>query len=51
MMMLNVIMLTPLAWAINAKKLLINDNGFSPSQLVFGQNCNLPIPLMILYRR
>ena len=33
---------TPLAWAINTKNSLTNDNGFSPSQLVFGRNCNLP---------
>ena len=24
---------------------LINNNGFSPSQLVFGRNCNLPSTL------
>ena len=29
-----------LAWAINVKNYLIN-NGFNPSQLVFGWNCNL----------
>ena len=31
-----------LAWAINAKNSLHNVYGFSPSQLVFGRNLNLP---------
>ena len=31
-----------LAWAVSAKNALINHNGFSPAQLVFGRNCNLP---------
>ena len=31
-----------LSWAINAKNCLHNVYGFSPSQLVFGQNPNLP---------
>ena len=31
-----------LAWAINAKNSLLNHNGFSPSQLVYGKNSNLP---------
>ena len=33
---------TVLAWAISAKNSLINHNGFSPSQIVFGKNSNLP---------
>ena len=33
---------TALAWAVWAKNSLINHNGFSPSQLVFGQNPSLP---------
>ena len=33
---------TALAWAVCAKNSLINNNGFSPSQLVFGRNTNLP---------
>ena len=33
---------TALAWAINAKNTLINNNGFSPAQLVYGRNPNLP---------
>ena len=31
-----------LAWACSAKNALQNKNGFSPNQLVFGQNVNLP---------
>ena len=31
-----------LAWCINAKNTLGNHNGFSPAQIVFGQNPNLP---------
>ena len=31
-----------LACAISAKNLLINHNGFSPSQIVFGRGTNLP---------
>ena len=33
---------TALAWAVFAKNLLINKNGFRPSQFVFGRNTNLP---------
>ena len=33
---------TAFAWAVNAKKSLINNNGFSSSLLVFVRNCNLP---------
>ena len=33
---------TALAWAVNAKNCLMNINGFSPHQLVFGQNVKLP---------
>ena len=33
---------TALAWAISAKNSLINHNGFSPLQTVFGKNSNLP---------
>ena len=33
---------TALAWALNAKNCLMNINGFSPHQLVFGQNVKLP---------
>ena len=37
---------TALAWAVCAKNAMINNNGFSPSQLVFGyifvNNTNLP---------
>ena len=33
---------TALAWAVSAKNSLISHNGFSPSQLVFGQNPSLP---------
>ena len=33
---------TALAWAVNAKTCLMNINGFSPHQLVFGQNVKLP---------
>ena len=31
-----------LAWALNAKNSLHNSSGFSPNQLVFGRNPNLP---------
>ena len=31
-----------LAWAVNAKNSFINVSGFSPHQLVFGRNVNLP---------
>ena len=31
-----------LAWAVNAKNALLNHNGYSPYQLVYGQNPNLP---------
>ena len=33
---------TALAWAVSAKNSLISHSGFSPSQLVFGQNPSLP---------
>ena len=33
---------TPLAWAISANNSLININGFSPYQFVFGCNVSLP---------
>ena len=33
---------TALAWAINSKNRLISNNEFSPVQLFFGRNCNLP---------
>jgi hypothetical protein len=33
---------TALAWAVNAKNCLHNVYGFSPAQLVFGKNPNLP---------
>ena len=33
---------TALAWAVSAKNSLANVNGFSPNQLVFGRNPNLP---------
>lgn len=33
---------TALAWAVNAKNAMLNHNGFSPYQLIFGQNPNLP---------
>lgn len=36
---------TALAWTVSAKNALINHNGFSPSQLVFGQNSNLSITI------
>ena len=31
-----------LAWAISAKNILYNVHGFSPNQLVFSRNPNLP---------
>ena len=31
-----------LPWCLNAKNLLANIHGFSPSQLAFGQNPKLP---------
>ena len=31
-----------LAWAVSARNSLSNNSGFSPSQLVFGRNSNLP---------
>ena len=31
-----------LSWAINAKNKLHNSRGYSPNQLVFGKNPNLP---------
>ena len=34
-----------LAWALSAKNALQNKNGFSPNQLVFGHNVNLPTVL------
>ena len=33
---------TALAWAVCAKNAMISNNGFSPYQLVFGRNTNLP---------
>ena len=33
---------TALVWAISAKNALSNNKGFSPNQLVFGRNPNLP---------
>ncbi|XP_077974464.1 uncharacterized protein LOC144430404 [Styela clava] len=33
---------TALAWAVSAKNSLVNNNGFSPNQLVFGRNPTLP---------
>ena len=36
---------TALAWAINAKNSLHNVYGFSPAQLVFGKNPNIPTVL------
>ena len=33
---------TALSWVLCAKNTLINNNGFSPAQLVFGRNPNLP---------
>ena len=33
---------TALAWAVFTKNMLINNNGFSPSQLVFGGTTTLP---------
>ena len=33
---------TALAWTVFAKNELINKNGISSSQLVFGRNTNLP---------
>ena len=33
---------TAVAWAVSPKNSLINHNGFSPSQLVFGRNGNFP---------
>ena len=33
---------TALAWAFSAKNCLINVNGFSPYQIVFGKNITLP---------
>ena len=37
-----------LAWAVSAKNALQNNNGFSPNQLVFGYNVNLPNVLVNL---
>ena len=34
-----------LAWAVNAKNSISNYSGFSPYQLVLGQNPNLPFVL------
>ena len=34
-----------LAWAVSSKNALQNNNGFSPNQLVFGRNTNLPTVL------
>ena len=36
---------TSLAWALNAKNSFINGSGFSPHQLVFGKNINLPLAM------
>lgn len=36
---------TALAWALSAKNSLLNSHGFSPAQLVFGRNTNLPSAL------
>ena len=33
---------TALAWAVSAKNALQNRGGYSPNQLVFGTNVNLP---------
>ncbi|XP_077971779.1 uncharacterized protein LOC144425883 [Styela clava] len=35
-----------IAWAVSAKNSLMNNKGFSPAQLVFGQNVNLPSVLV-----
>ena len=39
-----------LAWAVSAKYALINHNGFSPAQLVFGKLTIYPVPLMTIYQ-
>ena len=31
-----------LSWALSAKNSLLNNNGFSPNQLVFGKSCSFP---------
>ena len=36
---------TALAWAISAKNALVNNKGYSPMQIVFGRNPNLPTSL------
>ena len=36
---------TALAWAVRAKNSSVNHNGYSPMQLVFGRNPNLPTTL------
>ena len=33
---------TALAWALSAKNALLDQGGYSPNQLVFGSNVNLP---------
>ena len=33
---------TALAWVVSAKNALANHNGYSPNQLVFGFNTNIP---------
>ena len=35
-----------LTWDVCAKNAMVNNNGFSPSQLVFGRNTNLPSTLI-----
>jgi len=34
-----------LAWAVSAKNALQNASGYSPNQLVFGRNTNMPTVL------
>ena len=39
-----------LAWAVSTKYVLINHNGFSPAQLVFGKLIINPVPLTTIYQ-
>ena len=38
---------TALAWAVSTKNALMNNKGFSPMQILFGRNPNLPGSLTI----
>ena len=41
---------TATSWAVNAKNCLVNVHGFSPYQIVYGRNPNLPSNIILLWK-